>query len=135
MFKLPLYNPYTPALAVIERFSAKLSAFSVLLNGRTFGELEDADEVLLGLAIASELDTLVDVAEKFGFVDELFQLSRNGQTPLESYKTHQAARDAAKLYDTKLDANANISAFVKSRQECNEELEKLVAPSEQEQAA
>lgn len=135
MFQFPVYNPHTAVLAVINLFATKLTAYEALLNGRTFGELEDQDEVLLGLAIASELDTLMDVAERFGFSDEMVKLSRNGRTPSQSYKTLQAVRDAAKLYDEKIDGNANITVLLETLKTGNDELDKLVAPSEQEQAA
>lgn len=135
MFQLPVYDPHKPVLETIEFFSLKLTAFKALLNGRTFGELEDSDEVLLGLAIASELDTLLNIAAKFGFAQSMVNMSRNGDTVVGLHNTIQAVRDATKLFGDKLDANANISALIKSLQDGNEELEKLVAPSEQEQAA
>lgn len=135
MFQLPVYNPHTPVLEIIELFSLKAEAFRALLNGRTFGELEDQDEVLLGLAIASELYILLRVADKFDFAQSMLKMSSNGRTPVELHKTIQAIHDAAKLFGDKLDANANISALIKSLQDGNEELEKLTAPSEQEQAA
>ncbi len=136
MFQFPLYNPYTPVLLIVQLFGVKMQAFEALLNGRTWEQLTDQDEIVLGMGLACELDTLEDVAQMFGFKEELVRLTRNGRAPAESYKLLTAKEDAAKVYDSKIDSNPNIKILIESLQKGNDELDELTGSSEDsEQAA